>query len=311
MANRHLSRSIALQALFEWDFQNYKTETLPEVIARNIEEFGTGVQDTDFIASLVDGVVSKQKILDEIIEKAARDWPIDQTPVVDRNVLRLGLYELIYANKDEVPARVAINEAIELGKNFGGERSGKFVNGVLGTVYKEMGEPGKNDPPKKKNKKKRLTKAEIKKLPGKTLGGSLIFSRNPKDKDDIHLAMLHDIFGYWTLPKGRSQEEETATDAATRSAKEELNLDVVVGAELGINEYVASDPEHGKIRKHVVYFLAETKKMDDMELQESGGLDDARWFTLKEATKLKTYDDLMPLIAKGINIILADEKKEE
>ena len=87
------------------------------------------------------------KELNKIIEKAAPQWPIEQIAVVDRNVLRLGLYELLFGNRDEVPPKVAINEAIELAKSFGGESSGKFVNGVLGTVYREIGEPGKDDAP--------------------------------------------------------------------------------------------------------------------------------------------------------------------
>ena len=88
--------------------------------------------------------------IDKIIEKSAPEWPIEQITIVDRNVLRIGLYELLYANKEEVPPKVAINEAIELAKSFGGESSGKFINGVLGTVYKEIGGP-ENEKPKKEN----------------------------------------------------------------------------------------------------------------------------------------------------------------
>ncbi|HZX49898.1 MAG TPA: transcription antitermination factor NusB, partial [Candidatus Paceibacterota bacterium] len=87
---------------------------------------------------LASGVVENMEYIDAIIEKAAPEWPIAQITVVDRNVLRLGLYELIYGNKEEVPPKVAINEAIELAKNFSGESSGKFVNGVLGTVFREL-----------------------------------------------------------------------------------------------------------------------------------------------------------------------------
>ena len=142
MASRHLARSIAIQSLYEWDFKNYNTDFLPEIVKRNIKEFGPGLKDEEFVNNLINGVISHLKKLDNIIEKAAPMWPIDQIDRIDRNVLRLGLYELLYENKEEVPPKVAINEAIELAKSFGGESSGKFINGVLGTVYREMEKGG-------------------------------------------------------------------------------------------------------------------------------------------------------------------------
>ncbi len=108
------------------------------VVERNIKEFGPGLESTNFIWQLVRGVTEHLPQLDKIIEKAAPEWPLDQITMVDRNVLRLGLFELLYENKEEVPPKVAINEAIELAKNFSGESAGKFVNGVLGTVYREL-----------------------------------------------------------------------------------------------------------------------------------------------------------------------------
>jgi N utilization substance protein B len=138
MASRHLSRSIAMQSLFEWDFHGQPVGQLEGIMARNLEEFGPGLENQDFVKELVKGVVGNLAKLDKIIEKSAPEWPLEQITLVDRNVLRLGLFELLYAKKDEVPPKVAINEAIELAKNFGGESSGKFVNGVLGTVYQEI-----------------------------------------------------------------------------------------------------------------------------------------------------------------------------
>jgi len=143
VASRHLSRSVAMQSLYEWDFRGRKEKMLLEVVERNIKEFAIGIEDTTFIHDLVDGVMKHIVELDKIIEKAAPQWPLEQIAVVDRNVLRLGLYELLFGKRDEVPPKVAINEAIELAKSFGGDSSGKFVNGVLGTVYREIGEPGK------------------------------------------------------------------------------------------------------------------------------------------------------------------------
>jgi transcription antitermination protein NusB len=153
MASRHLARSVALQSLYEWDFKDKHNEHLKEIVVRNIKEFATGLEDTTFVQSLVDGVIEHLGQIDPIIEKAAPQWPLDQIANVDRNVLRLGLYELLFGKREEVPPKVAINEAIELAKSFGGESSGRFVNGVLGTVYKEIGEPGKDDAPSGKEKK--------------------------------------------------------------------------------------------------------------------------------------------------------------
>ncbi len=154
MASRHLSRSVAMQSLYEWDFRGRKQEELPVVVERNVKEFASGLEDTTFVFQLIDGVMKHLSELDKIIEKAAPQWPLEQIAVVDRNVLRLGLYELLFGNREEVPPKVAINESIELAKSFGGDSSGKFVNGVLGTVYREIGEPGKDDVPKNKDKEK-------------------------------------------------------------------------------------------------------------------------------------------------------------
>jgi len=138
MGSRHLSRSIAMQSLYEWDFMSKEDKSLDEILEKNIKEFGPGLENTNFIKELAKGVKKNIEKIDKIIEKAAPEWPIKQINIVDRNVLRLGLYELLYSNKEEVPPKVAINEAIELAKMFGGESSGKFINGVLGTVFKEI-----------------------------------------------------------------------------------------------------------------------------------------------------------------------------
>jgi len=145
VANRHLSRSVAMQTLYEWDFSGREPEKLKEIADRNVKEFGAGLENDEFVWQLINDVVEHLPQLDEIITKSAPQWPIEQITIVDRNVLRLGLLELLFSKREEVPPKVAINEAIELGKTFGGESSGKFVNGVLGTVYREIGEPGKDE----------------------------------------------------------------------------------------------------------------------------------------------------------------------
>jgi len=145
MSSRHLARSIVLQSLYEWDFRKYSQEKLKEIVKRNIEKLASGIENTKFIYDLIEGIMKFWPKINKIIEKAAPEWPIEQITIIDRNVLRIGLYELIFSNHKDVPPKVAINEAIELAKTYSGESSGKFINGVLGTIYREMGEPGKNE----------------------------------------------------------------------------------------------------------------------------------------------------------------------
>src|SRR3989338_4033463 len=131
MASRHLSRSVAMQTLYEWDFNNCDNSAIPEILEKNMAEFGTGLDDRNFPRELVHGVLDHIETLDQIIGKAAPEWPLAQIAMVDRNILRLGLYELLYGDREAVPPKVALNEAIELAKSFGGDSSGRFVNGVL------------------------------------------------------------------------------------------------------------------------------------------------------------------------------------
>lgn len=152
MANRHLSRTIAMQTLFVWDFNDQKVDT-DEVIQINFSNFAPGSDDQSFVKELVKGVLDNIKKIDEYIKKYAPEWPVDQITVVDRNVLRLGIYELVFS--ENIPPRVAINEAIEVAKNFGGDSSGKFVNGVLGSIYSNMSQAEKE---KKENQAEKFKK---------------------------------------------------------------------------------------------------------------------------------------------------------
>ena len=157
MSSRHLARSLVMQSLYEWDFKKESKQELKKILNRDIKESGTGIKNTEFIYNLLDGVLKHKEKIDKIIEKVAPEWPIEQITTVDRNVLRIGLYELLFEDRKKVPPKVAINEAIELAKTYGGDSSGKFINGVLGTVYREIGEPGKNEgkPRKKRENKKK------------------------------------------------------------------------------------------------------------------------------------------------------------
>ncbi len=297
MANRHLSRSVVLQSLFEWDFRGRQDMDVKDIIARNAEEFAPGMGDLSFIASLMGNIMTKRPDLDKVIEKAAPDWPIDKISAVDRNVLRLGLYELLFADRAEVPAKVAINEAIELAKTFGGENSGKFVNGVLGAVYKELGEPGKDAEGIKK--KKKIPDIPYEKMPIQRLGGAVVYARH---EGDIYLAFVHDIFGHWTLSKGKIEADEDVKMGTIREIKEELGLDIEIKDDLGSNEYIASDPEKGKLRKQVHYFLSEAQ-FGTITRGPSGGLDDAKWFKLADIVSLNFYDDILPIITRAVQML--------
>src|SRR3989344_492573 len=219
MANRHLSRSIVLQSLFEWDLGNPK--------------------ETD------------------------------------------------------------IKETIKRGKTFGGENSGKFINGVLGAVYKEMGEPDKEQTGKKKGTKNENGTADPANLPEERLGGALVYSRH---EGEIYLGLVHDVFGYWTFSKGKLKTDGNVEKETVQKIKQEIGLDVVIKEKLGENEYVASHPEHGKTLKKVAYFLAESE-YKDLVLEKSGGLDAARWFPLSAIPELRVYNDIIPLITKAVEIL--------
>jgi N utilization substance protein B len=297
MANRHLSRSIVLQTLFEWDFNGAKTSDIKEAVTRNLSEFAPGLEDDVFVLNLTEQILKNRNVLDEIIEKAAPEWPIDKISIVDRNILRIGLNELLFGDRTQVPPKVAINESIELAKTFGGENSGKFINGVLGAVYKEIGEPGKDEVSKKKFKDDEPV--DITKLPIERKGGAIVYARK---ENNLYFAFVHDVFGYWTLSKGGVEEGESDEEATKRIMKEEINLNVEIKAKLGENEYVAKHPEKGRILKKVTYFLAESEYKELM-LAESGGLDGARWFSLSEIPDLKMYNDIIPLITKSVEII--------
>ena len=223
MANRHLSRSVVLQTLFEWDFRSLPIESAKQVLIRNASEFAPAAGDLPFMEALLGGAIERKSDLDLVIAKAAPEWPLERIAPVDRNVLRLGLYELLFADRAAVPAKVAINEAIELAKSFGGEQSGRFINGVLGAVYKELGEPGKDEVSKKK---KDVPYAE---MPVQRLGGAVVYA---KQGNDIYLALVHDIFGHWTLSKGKIGDAPEIADETTEGHgprdKEELGLDIVI-----------------------------------------------------------------------------------
>ena len=298
MANRHLARSVVLQTLFEWDTTHAFDKDVLTILARNVAEFGGDDVDQSFMEHLLAGVLAKKDDVDLVIEKAAPEWPLERIAPVDRNILRLGLYELLFADRSQVPAKVAINEAIELAKTFGGDSSGRFVNGVLGAVYKELGEPGKEEQGGKKVKREDL--------PLEKMGGAIVYA---KHDGQYYLALVHDVFGRWTLSKGHIEEDATPQVGVARVIKEELGLIATVGNQVGENEYIASHPEKGKVRKHVWFFLASCD-FEPLTLKKSGGLDDAKWFRLQDIIDLNFYDDMLPIVTAAVQKLLDHASSE-
>jgi N utilization substance protein B len=298
MANRHLARSVVLQVLFECDASEGKMngKEAEERLAEYATEFGARESDIPFMKQLLQTVRAKQKEIDEVITRAAPEWPLERIAPIDRNVLRLGLSELLYADRAQVPAKVAINEAIELAKSFGSASSGRFVNGVLGAVYIELGEPGKDEG---KARKKEAPGGG--KMPVEELVGAVVYAR---EGEEVYLALVHDIFGHWTLSKGKLQPSEAHEDGVRRKVKEEIGLETNVEDRLGENEYIANDSSSGsgKKKRHATYFLARSD-FKDLMLKKEGGLDDAQWFPLASVGDLNFYDDILPVVTRAINIL--------
>lgn len=156
-SNRHLGRIVALQTLYEQDFRRDCGDDkldLSVVLERNIDRYNDTIDDKGFIIALVKGVSDKEKDLDSKLQPIAPEWPLAQIARMDRVILRIGMYELLY--EKDVPPKVVINEAVELAKAFGGENSSKFINGVLGTALRQKDtEKPKAKKPKKVKKKEK------------------------------------------------------------------------------------------------------------------------------------------------------------
>lgn len=165
-SNRHLGRIVALQTLYEYDFRFECGDTtldIKDVLERNIARYSETIEDKDFIRQLVEQVMENHQALDDTIRPIAPEWPIEQIARIDRNILRMALSELLYSKS--TPPKVVINEAVELAKSFGGDNSSKFINGVLGTAYRQIEEsdakkPAAKKAPTKSTSKKPATKSD-------------------------------------------------------------------------------------------------------------------------------------------------------
>jgi 8-oxo-dGTP pyrophosphatase MutT (NUDIX family) len=177
------------------------------------------------------------------------------------------------------------------------------VNGVLGAVYIELGEPGKADGASRKSEAQKPAG----KMPVEELVGAVVYAR---DGTEVYLALVHDIFGHWTLSKGKLLPGEAHDAGVKRKAKEEMGLDVSLEEQLGENEYVANDSNAsgGKKRRHATYFLA-SSPFTDLVLKREGGLDDAQWFPLASVGDLNFYDDILPVVTRAINLLAQKDRK--
>jgi len=137
MSTRHLCRIIVLQSLYQWSFWGYPKDKLREFFEQSMKEFGSDIDEPDFARKLIEGIVANLKFIDETIKRNTKNWPFEKISLLERNILRIAVYEIYFQNHEEVPIKVSINEAIILAKSFVNESAAKFINGVLGTVYEE------------------------------------------------------------------------------------------------------------------------------------------------------------------------------
>lgn len=294
MASRHLSRISVLQALFAADvYGDLSCDTVTATLKKNTASLPHEDEDTAFSLKLVRGVTVKRSEIDAVIRKAAPQWPIEKIAAVDRNILRIGLFELLFGASISIPPKVALNEAIELAKTFGGESSGRFINGVLGAVYRDMGSPRKEEVPSEKKKRTEI----------EHLAGVMVCAF---EDDTLHVALVLDPFNVWTLPKTQYEEGELSDSAAVRVAHKELGVELKkVTAPIGEHEYTAHDPDKGTVSRRVGYFVACSPKTP-LRIQKGENVTDARWFTTEELESLNCYEDLRGIINLGM--VVAQQK---
>ena len=298
MYTRREYRKVVMQSLYEID-TNFSMDInildAKKILNRNINEFLPDSKESEFINNLFDTVIERVNTLDDIITKAAPEWPLDKINIVDRNVLRLGLSEIIFSNKNNVPPKVAIDEAIEIAKEFGGESSSKFVNGVLGAVYKELNigetEGASDSKDKKELNTNRAAKKEEKRV------GVIIFSK--VDNED-YVLLDSDRFGSHTFVKGENINGDSDEIFLHNYVKENIDLQIKNIEYFDHNAYISHHPEKGNIHKIVNYYisLCDFKPVEKSLTVESKS--DFIWINIKEIDKIKVYKDLKPMLNKAI-----------
>lgn len=282
MANRHLGRTLALQSLFEWDFYAGK-RPIADCISYVQENFAPEYDDNGFTRVLIEGVMEKMPELNEFISKYAKDWPLDQINIVDRNVLRIGIYELKYST---LPHRVVINESIELAKAYGGPSSGRFINGVLGAVYRQLESEGI------------LPRQGVEQdLPITQVSAGGIVVRETENGPMVLL--IRDGIGRFTFPKGKVTTEEDINEAVRREIIEETGLtEFEVRDEVGQIQVTVNEPGQQPVRKLIRYFLMITNQ-EELTLKMGRGVTGGDWYPLDGASQIVSYENARAVLAKA------------
>lgn len=284
MSNRHLARTLSLQTLFQWDF-NKQTENIDDILNYNFKEFAIDFNDDGFSENLIKGVIKNIDDINSLIVKFAPEWPLDQITISDRNCLRIGIYELKY--DPTIPPKVAINEAIELAKTYGGESSGKFINGVLGSIFKEMEIRGEKQDMEEAIKKE-------------TSIGGVVYH---KDNNNYKIALIFSAHDKWALPKGHKEETENEKEAAVREISEETGLTkLTVKDYLCETEVKIKEPKKTTILKTIKFFLVESAD-NKIIVPNIAELKDVQWFSPKEAYEKTDYDNVREALDKAYNIL--------
>lgn len=284
MSNRHLARTLALQTLFQWDFNDQK-ENIAEVLDYNFKEFAIDFDDDGFSTKLVNGVIKNIKDINALITKFAPEWPLDQITTSDRNCLRIGIYELKYDKT--IPPKVAINEAIELAKTYGGDSSGKFINGVLGSIFKEMEKSGE----------KTDMEEEIKR---ETSAGGVVYYQ---DGNDYKIALILSAHDKWALPKGHKKDGEEDSETVLREVSEETGLkDLSIKDYLCETEVKIKQPKTITVLKTIKFYLVKSAS-DKIVVPNIAELKDVQWFTPKEAYIKTDYDNVREALDKAYKIL--------
>ncbi len=302
MSNRHLARTIALQTLFEWDF-HHRSKKLFELLKKNQEQFAPEFDDQGFTEQLVKGVTKNLDKIDDLIQKFAPEWPIDQITIIDRNILRLGTFELKY--DPTMPPRVAINEAIELAKAFGGESSYRFVNGVLGAIYRDAEASGDicGDNSLKQRDKNSTDVKQAVMEPQEISVGGVVYR---KEGSKYYIALIKDAIDKWTFPKGKigdNIKDETIESALTRELNEEIGLtNQKIIAPIGSIDVTVHPPGLPPYPKRIYYYLVETTQQH-LRGEDSVTVKDARWFPSDEAMQVLSYENSKEILKDAIKKI--------
>ena len=293
---RHQSRMFCVQCLYEWDFK--KAEADIDLIIDKTLQGITDQIDKEFSETIIRGVVENTKQIDDIISATAPEWPIDQIAVIDKTVLRIGIWELMIAR--DVPPKAVINEAVELGKEFGSESSGKFINGVLGTIYRSADFY--------------IEEAE------EFSAGGVVYKKS--ESGEISFVLVHTRHNRWTIPKGKVELGETWQETATRQIHEETGVEnMEITDYLGEIKYSAkrevvdeadeSATKQIPVKKIVYIYLIKT---NDQKLKAPAaperGIKDVQWFSSKEALEKIGYENIKEKVKLAIEKIKVGESSD-